>query len=279
MAVADPCEGIALGGRQLGLERDLADHAGRDGEHASARFGDGARGGPDLDAGIAPAHLLDGVTETDAVAEPLCERQGQALVAAGDAGGRLVADVRDALEVDGGHLAGRACGRDLETREHRRAGTLRDRQFGQELLCARTPVNGGERLGRGDSASSSASLRSRRAARGARTHPLVGEGETKLVGQRSNLGVAGRMNSAPISATAPLGSRTDHVRPPTRSRASSTWTDQPRRASRSAATRPASPAPITTTRLASTDGEDRSRWVPFSWIDTPGRSRTDRRAD
>ena len=56
------------------------------------------------------------------------------------------------------------------------------------------------------------------------------------------------MNSAPISITAPFGSTRDHVRPPTRSRASSTSTSAPPRASSSAAASPASPAPMTTTR-------------------------------
>ena len=66
----------------------------------------------------------------------------------------------------------------------------------------------------------------------------------------------GRMNSAPISTTAPLASRWDHTRPPTRSRASSTITSAPPRCSASAAANPASPAPTTATRRI---GGDRTR--------------------
>src|SRR4051812_29567865 len=58
----------------------------------------------------------------------------------------------------------------------------------------------------------------------------------------------GRMNSAPISTTAPLRRRCDHTRPPTRSRASRTTTSWPPRTSPVAAASPAGPAPTTATR-------------------------------
>src|SRR6516165_8100774 len=55
------------------------------------------------------------------------------------------------------------------------------------------------------------------------------------------------MNSAPSSTIAPLSSRPEWTRPPTRPRASKTVTSAPRLASASAAARPAKPAPTTTT--------------------------------
>ena len=195
MAVADPCEGIALGGRQLGLERDLADDAGRDGEHASARFGDGARGGPDLDAGIAPAHLLDGVTETDAVAEPLCERQGQALVAAGDAGeGSSPMCATPSRSTAGTSSAGLAD-------EISRRASIVSRAPSEIGSSARSSLALGLPATAASASRAAATARlelgvayGKPAARLAAPvpHPLVGEGETKLVGQRSNLGVAGK---------------------------------------------------------------------------------------
>src|ERR671921_2237998 len=57
------------------------------------------------------------------------------------------------------------------------------------------------------------------------------------------------MNSPPLSTIAPLGSLSDHTRPPTRARASITSTWKPAEISRSAAARPANPAPTMHARI------------------------------
>src|SRR5262245_1270842 len=72
------------------------------------------------------------------------------------------------------------------------------------------------------------------------------------------------MNSAPRSTTAPSPNGTDHTRPPTRSRASSTVTSAPPALRASAAARPANPAPMTQTRSPFTTGILSARAFRFS---------------
>ena len=76
--------------------------------------------------------------------------------------------------------------------------------------------------------------------------PLRTKGRWKRAASDSTAVFCGRMNSAPLSTTPPANG-TDQTLPPTRSRASSTVTSMPPARSASAAARPASPAPTTTT--------------------------------
>ena len=167
-----------------GSKRMLGRHAGGHRHHAGVGLELGA-GGPHRHPGIAPAHALHRRAQADRRAQRRGERERHALVAARDAGGRIVVDVGDPAEVGRRHPVGRVGAGDLGPGQDRLARAGSDIEAVEQPagvqaghVCLKRPADrvhaGGQLLvGHGHAARLTAAI----------AHALVPQAEAEAVGQ------------------------------------------------------------------------------------------------
>ena len=188
------------------------------------------------------------VSAADPFREAPRQLAGNRLVAARDADGRVVAMVLGPEHPSGARLRQRDGQRRLDPPEGAdRPGRLGDRHS-EAATSSSAPARARAPPPSPPVPARPSAPRARRSA-GGRTRARGDQLEPELRGQPPQHRLIGAMNSPPRSTIVPSAKVCDQVRPPTRSRASSTVTSTPARCSRQAACRPARPAPITTTPL------------------------------
>ena len=255
VAVLDSGVGGAEGSGSGGSNVDPADHARGNGEHDAV---DGDLGACPHGRRARPSPQVTRSTGDErCTIEPSSggEREGDALVASGNARADVIGMGGEAGEL----RSPRRGRRSRRSRPRVATGSPRSRRgraagVSSSIGGGRSWRDRGERCadqrhrvvhGAGGDADPAARLAI------AVEHALRPQTRARSDRRRTRIvSFPGRMNSAPISTTAPFSSSRDQTLPPTRSRASNTITSTPAATSASAAASPANPAPTIATRTA-----------------------------